>query len=90
MILRDATPGDAEAIAVLYAHYVRTSPATFEEEPPDAAEIRHRLKQVQGAGLPWRTAVEDEALVGMTTSLVVFDSNDRVLCKQATIIGGDL
>jgi L-amino acid N-acyltransferase YncA len=64
VILCDAAPGDAEAIAVLYAHYVRTSPATFEEEPPDAVEIRHRLKQVQGAGLPWRTAVEDEALVG--------------------------
>jgi len=34
--------------------------------------------------------VEDEELVGTATSLVVFDASGRVLCKQATIIGGDL
>jgi hypothetical protein len=34
--------------------------------------------------------VEDEGLAGTATSLVVFDANGRVLCKQATIIGGDL
>jgi hypothetical protein len=33
--------------------------------------------------------VEDEELAGTATSLVVIDANGRVLCKQATIIGGD-
>ena len=64
VILRDATPDDADAISAIYAHYVRTSPATFEEVPPDAAEIRKRLKQVQRAGLPWRAAVDNDALIG--------------------------
>jgi hypothetical protein len=34
--------------------------------------------------------VEDEGLAGTATSLVVFDATGRVLCKQATIVGGDL
>ncbi len=34
--------------------------------------------------------VEDEALAGTATSLVVFDATGSVLCKQPTIIGGDL
>jgi hypothetical protein len=33
--------------------------------------------------------VEDEGLLGTATSLVVFDATGRVLCKQATIIGGE-
>ena len=65
MMRRDANPGDAAAIAALYGHYVRTSPATFEEEPPDADEIRTRLLAVQAAGLPWRVALDaDGALLG--------------------------
>ena len=50
---RDAAPDDAAEIAVLYAHYVRTSIATFEETPPDAADIAQRIAAVQTAGLPW-------------------------------------
>jgi hypothetical protein len=33
--------------------------------------------------------VEDEALSGTTTSLVVYDTAGRVIAKQATIVGGD-
>jgi L-amino acid N-acyltransferase YncA len=55
---RDATPDDAEAIGELYAHYVRSSPATFEEVPPDANELRARIGSVKSAGLPWRIALD--------------------------------
>lgn len=55
--LRDATAEDANAIAALYRHYVLTSSATFEEQPPDADEILRRMQRVQDAKLPWRLAV---------------------------------
>jgi phosphinothricin acetyltransferase len=54
--VRDAGADDAEAIAALYAHYVRTSISTFEEVPPDGAEIAKRIAAVQSAGLPWLVA----------------------------------
>lgn len=58
--IRDALPADAEDIARLYAHYVRTSSATFEETPPDAAEIERRLHNIRSAGLPWRVARDND------------------------------
>ena len=62
---RDADDGDAQAIAALYGHYVRTSLATFEETPPDAHEMRLRMRAIRDAGLPWRIALdEDGALLG--------------------------
>jgi L-amino acid N-acyltransferase YncA len=65
MTLREADDGDAETIAALYAHYVRSAPATFEEAPPEPAEITRRIREVQAAGLPWRVATDLEgALLG--------------------------
>jgi L-amino acid N-acyltransferase YncA len=64
-MLRDAAPDDTAAIAALYAHYVRTSIATFEEVPPDAAEIAKRVAAVQSPGLPWVVATDPQgALLG--------------------------
>ena len=63
--LRDARADDADAIAALYAHYVRTSIATFEETPPDSATIAGRVAAVQSAGLPWLVAKDLQgALLG--------------------------
>ncbi len=57
MPTRTATPADLDAIAGIYAHYVRTSVATFELEPPDHDEWRRRFDAIVGA------AVEDSVYV---------------------------
>jgi L-amino acid N-acyltransferase YncA len=57
-VIRDGRAEDADAIARIYAHYVRTSLATFEEEPPQSAEMRRRIENVQRAGLPWRVTAD--------------------------------
>ncbi|KHK90000.1 GNAT family N-acetyltransferase [Novosphingobium malaysiense] len=49
----DASPGDAVAIAEIYAHYVLESTATFETEPPDEAETRRRMLDLTEAGYPF-------------------------------------
>lgn len=41
--IRRATFADADACAEIYAHYVRTSNATFETEVPSSEEMRHRM-----------------------------------------------
>ena len=50
--LRPASPGDLAAIAAIYEPEVRHGTATFELEPPDAAELGRRLAKVRDAGLP--------------------------------------
>lgn len=63
MRIRDANaaaPDDIAAITAIYAHHVRTGTGTFEEVPPDTAEMAARLARVQGSGCAWLIA-ENEA-----------------------------
>jgi L-amino acid N-acyltransferase YncA len=54
--VRTAVPADLEQVAAIYAHYVRTSVATFEEVPPAAADWRRRLDDLAGRNLPFLVA----------------------------------
>ena len=47
---------DLEQVAAIYAHYVTTSVATFEEIPPTAADWRRRLDDLAGRNLPFLVA----------------------------------
>jgi L-amino acid N-acyltransferase YncA len=62
--LRPAVPGDLAAIAAIYEPEVRHGTATFELEPPDAAELSRRLAKVRAAGLPWLVAELDGQIGG--------------------------
>jgi L-amino acid N-acyltransferase YncA len=50
--VRPATPDDIPAIHAIYAHYVLNGLATFEEEPPAAAELRRRYDDITRRKLP--------------------------------------
>jgi L-amino acid N-acyltransferase YncA len=54
--IRPATLYDAVAVAEIYAHYVRTSAATFELDPPPAEEIVSRMEGIRQLGLPYLVA----------------------------------
>ena len=94
--LRDARADDAEAIKALYAHYVRTSIATFEEAPPDSAGIAGRIAAVQSAGLPWLVANDLQgALLGYayaspyrTRSAYRYTLENSVYVSPQTVRGG--
>jgi phosphinothricin acetyltransferase len=51
-----ARPDDAAGIAQIYAHYVENGNATFEFDPPDAAQMSGRIEKVLAAGYPWLVA----------------------------------
>ena len=54
--VRPAVSADLEQIAAIYAYYVTTSVATFEEVPPTAADWRRRLDELTGQNLPFLVA----------------------------------
>jgi phosphinothricin acetyltransferase len=64
MSTRAATPDDLDAIAEIYAHYVATSVATFELDPPDADEWHRRFNAISDAGLPFLVTERDGAIAG--------------------------
>jgi L-amino acid N-acyltransferase YncA len=63
-MLRPATPADAAAIAAIYNHYVLHTIVTFEEEAVTADEIAARIREVQGAGIPWLVWEEAGRVLG--------------------------
>lgn len=62
MTVRAALAADGEAVAAVYAHWVRHSWATFEEQPPSGAELAARIGSQPR--LPWLVAERDGAVVG--------------------------
>ncbi|MFC4295781.1 GNAT family N-acetyltransferase [Novosphingobium tardum] len=51
-----ASLDDAAAVAAIYAVHVREGTASFETEPPTAAEMAARMARVLDAGWPWLVA----------------------------------
>ena len=62
--LRDAEEGDLGAIQEIYAHHVRHTLSSFEETPPDLAEIGRRWQTVTAARLPYIVCEADGRVVG--------------------------
>lgn len=63
LVVRDAAAADAAACAALYAPYVVDTTVSFEEEPPDAAEMSRRIAAAQERHA-WLLAERDGLLVG--------------------------
>jgi L-amino acid N-acyltransferase YncA len=55
--VRNATIADLEAVHAIYAHHVRHGLASFEENPPDLAEMERRFRDITDQGLPYLVAV---------------------------------
>jgi L-amino acid N-acyltransferase YncA len=61
--IRYVTPGDAEAIAAIYAPYILETPISFETAPPDGAAMRKRIEHHTETH-PWLVYVLDGRVAG--------------------------
>jgi phosphinothricin acetyltransferase len=89
MQIRDAVPADLPAITAIYAHHVLTGTGTFEEEPPDEAEMRARFDRVKAAGHAWLVAESEGVILGYgyysdfrTRSAYRFTAEDSVYVRE--------
>jgi phosphinothricin acetyltransferase len=70
ILVRPAGADDMPAVAALYAHHVRTGLATFELEPPDAAEMQRRWSAIRAIGWPYLVAERSGEVVGYAYAAV--------------------
>lgn len=63
LLIRDAVSRDAEALAAIYAPYVRDTAVSFEIVPPTTAEFARRMGLVQ-EHYPYLVAEQDGAIAG--------------------------
>ncbi len=64
IIVRPAVAGDMVRVQAIYAHHVLHGTASFEEIPPDLAEMQRRRAAVLAARLPYLVAEKDSAVIG--------------------------
>lgn len=62
-VIRDVTLDDATAIAAIYRPVVEETIISFEETPPDVAEIERRIAYVTQEH-PWLVAERDTIVLG--------------------------
>jgi phosphinothricin acetyltransferase len=62
--IRAAVTDDLPAIQAIYAHHVLHGTGTFEEVPPDLAEMAARFAAVAEHNLPWLAAEIDGRVMG--------------------------
>jgi L-amino acid N-acyltransferase YncA len=62
--IRPAVEQDISAVQEIYAHYVRLTTASFEDDPPTVAEMTARWQRVTARGLPYLVAVKGKTVVG--------------------------
>lgn len=61
--VRPSTEADLPAIAAIYRHHVTTGLASFEDTPPDLAELARRREAVLASGLPWLVAADASGML---------------------------
>jgi L-amino acid N-acyltransferase YncA len=64
LTIRACDERDVAAIAAIYHHHVLHGAASFEIEPPDAAEIARRRRAVLDGGYPYLVAEQGGRVVG--------------------------
>lgn len=62
--VRPATAGDMGAVQRIYAYHVTHGLGSFEETPPDVAEMARRHESVTGAGFPFLVAEREDVVRG--------------------------
>ncbi|GLR09951.1 GNAT family N-acetyltransferase [Mixta theicola] len=66
LLIRAAGAADIAAIAEIYAWHVQYGCASFEETPPDEAEMHARLLKVQALEMPYLVAEQAGRIMGFS------------------------
>jgi L-amino acid N-acyltransferase YncA len=64
VVVRDALPADLQIVQSIYSHHVLHGLASFEEVPPDAAEMERRYRDIIARGLPYVVVECDGRVAG--------------------------
>ena len=64
MTIRQVREEDARQIAAIYAHHVLHGTASYDVEPPPAAEIEAKIRRILAAGWPFLVAESSGEIVG--------------------------
>jgi len=85
MSIRPARMEDAAALAAIYAPAVLHGTASFEVEPPSAAEMAQRLMRVKSHGWPWLVHVTMGQIDGFAYATQFRDRAAYRYCGETSV-----
>lgn len=62
--IRSVKSSDANAIAVIYNHFIEHTVATFEQENVSTAEMQSRIAKIKAQQLPWLVLEDERGILG--------------------------
>jgi len=94
VVIRDAAPADLPIIRSIHAYRVLHGLASFEEVPPDAAEIERRYRDILARGLPYVVAECDARVAGFDFPTAdaaggPIPQEKRAVTSTAQVLGGN-
>lgn len=88
--IRDVRSEDAEQIAAIYAHHVLNGTASYELEPPSAADTLAKIERITGRGWPFLVACDGEAVVAYAYAEQLRDRPAyRFTCENSIYVRAD-
>jgi len=91
MDIRVCAATDLDAVHGIYAHHVRTSLGTFEQEPPSVMEMRQRFDAIVARNLPFVVAEIDAHLAGFAYAGEFRPrSGYRYTCESSVYVAADM
>ncbi len=90
MIVRPATPDDAQAIAAIYAHHVAHGTASFDTVPRSVAETTAKIAEHAARGWPFLVTEIDGAVAGYAYANQFRDrAAYRYACEDSIYVAAD-
>jgi phosphinothricin acetyltransferase len=91
MEVRDCAARDIDTVHGIYAHHVRTSLGTFEEEPPSVGEMRQRFDTIVACNFPFVVAETEGRLAGYAYAGPFRPrSGYRYTCESSVYVAPDM
>jgi len=88
--LRDVTSAEAGDIAAIYAHHVLNGTASYELEPPSAADTSAKIERITMRGWPFLVAYEKGQVVGYAYAEQLRDRPAyRFTCENSIYVQAD-
>lgn len=90
LLIRNVEPGDAQAIAAIYAHHVLKGTASYELEPPAVDETLAKIRRITGRGWPFLVASIGGQVIGYCYAEQLRDRPAyRFTCENSIYVDAD-
>ena len=85
ILIRDASPDDAEQLLAIYGPYVTDTAVTFDYEVPSAEAFRQKIRRIRENGYPFFVLEENGTVLGYTYATRFRERKAYDYCAETSV-----